>query len=393
MGQYVSKTLVTGSVTAALTANGAVQAAAFAVAAPLQTEKFYDVSGSASFVAATLTSLYWQNYLQYYWKGTARPPLPTLSSFHPRQLVLTATTLLWTTRLGGFLLYRVLQSGKDSRFDGVREKPAKFGVFWFMQAIWVGATCFPVLLLNTVPHAVQPPLTWLDYAGLGIWAAGWAFEVMADVQKSRWKAKPENKDKFIQEGVWSLSRHPNYFGECLLWFGNWMVAYSGFSRIPPSIISPLVAKATILSPLFVTMLITKMATWEEKLKQRTPGGKSIVAETNATITEFSISFPSPQDAEKFAKAVLTEKPGKPVYKVAPSMLSPRTMRAGLGLGGGGLGAGGPIKPAPRPKVEDKPVVKEKKPTEIKVEVIKEEAKKPAPKPPPPPSAFACCTIS
>ena len=101
-----------------------------------------------------------------------------------------------------------------------------------MQATWITLTALPVWLVNTTPRHLQPGLRPLDFLGLAIWAAGMGLEVIADREKSAWRqAKSEGKhdEQFISSGTWSISRHPNYFGEVSLWTGQYILSLSALS--------------------------------------------------------------------------------------------------------------------------------------------------------------------
>ncbi|KAF5835770.1 hypothetical protein DUNSADRAFT_6910 [Dunaliella salina] len=170
----------------------------WAIAAALKTEKFYDLTGSLTFTTLTVGSL------------------ALSESITPRQILVSAMVGLWTLRLGSYLVARIHKQGKDSRFDEVKHQPGMFFVYWSMQALWVWITLSPVLVVNTA--AAAAPLAWYDLAGVALYSGGLALEAIADRQKDVWRSKPENKGKFIDEGLWSISRHPNYFGEILIWY-------------------------------------------------------------------------------------------------------------------------------------------------------------------------------
>ena len=89
-------------------------------------------------------------------------------------------------------------------------------------------TLLPSLMMVT--KRLQPRLTTQDFIGWTIWLVGFSIEVFADYQKSVFRSDPTNKDTFITTGLWSLSRHPNYFGEILLWFGLYITASSSFNN-------------------------------------------------------------------------------------------------------------------------------------------------------------------
>ena len=142
-----------------------------------------------------------------------------------------------------------MRDGGDSRFDEVKTKPGVFLVYWTIQGLWVWVTALPMFLVNGVTR--QSPLNWGDYASLALWIFGFIMETTADVQKFVFKSDPANKGRFIDTGLWSLSRHPNYFGEMLMWWGVAGVAVSMNA-------TPGISAAALASPLFVTFLLTKV---------------------------------------------------------------------------------------------------------------------------------------
>ena len=189
-----------------------------------------------------------------------------------RQNVHNWMIFAWACRLGTFLFMRVLKEGQDKRFDKARDSPATFLVFWSLQGVWVWVTLLPSLILNTERR--DPALGARDYLGWGLWVAGFLIEVVADMQKSIFRANPENdvssiifavscsmkgiypvqlfmsQGKFISSGLWSLSRHPNYFGEILLWFGIYISSSSAFRGSQ---------YLSVLSPVFIFLLITRVS--------------------------------------------------------------------------------------------------------------------------------------
>lgn len=188
--------------------------------------QFYDATGSLTFIACTGLSLYYP-FLR---RGG---PLPSLLSFHPRQLLATAGVSLWAARLGSFLYQRIKKSGSDSRFDEIKKSPTKFAGAWFAQGIWVSLTALPVFAINAIPAAAHPALGLRDAAAAALWVGAFVGEVVADRQKSAWREAQENKkhdEKFISSGLWAYSRHPNYLGEVGLWTAQFLLAFGVLSR-------------------------------------------------------------------------------------------------------------------------------------------------------------------
>ncbi|KAA1065884.1 hypothetical protein PGT21_014191 [Puccinia graminis f. sp. tritici] len=242
-----------------------IQALCAAFAIPLQSEKYYDLSGSATFLSCTAISLYYPS-LRHKLLHNRAAPWPALASFHRRQLIMSGLTCLWATRLGSFLYQRIKKSGSDSRFDEIKRDPVKFFGAWMAQASWVTLTAFPVYAVNSVPASRQPSLGLTGSLGTGLWMASFLFEVVADQQKSKWreeKTKKIHSEEFISSGLWSLSRHPNYVGEVMLWASQVMIAWPA--------LPVWMRLMSCLSPILEYLLITKVSglpPLEEKADKR-----------------------------------------------------------------------------------------------------------------------------
>ncbi|KAJ7452263.1 hypothetical protein FB451DRAFT_1282985 [Mycena latifolia] len=226
---------------------------------PLQNEKYYDLGGCAGFVSTALVSLYYPTLRSNFLEGKLGP-LPSIMSFAPRQLLLTAALALWSVRLGSFLITRSIKAGGDKRFDTVRNDPAKFSFFWFIQAIWVLLCGLPIYAVNSLPPPnVHPALGLPDYAALALFAVSFLMEAVADAQKAAWRRAKDAKqhsERFITGGLWAVSRHPNYVGEVGVWTSIWALA-SGSLLTSYSPIGLLVL--TSLSPLFAWFLVRKLS--------------------------------------------------------------------------------------------------------------------------------------
>ncbi|XP_076465227.1 uncharacterized protein LOC143297000 [Babylonia areolata] len=207
-----------------------IQWCCWAVAAALRTEKFYDLAGSCTFFTLALLSLKWGR------------------TYFTRQKIQSGMVMAWAIRLGTYLFSRILHEGMDRRFNNVRDKPGVFFVYWTIQGLWVLCTLLPTLLLNQKKR--DRPLRKQDYVGWGLWGLGFVLEVVADYQKSRFRADPSNAGQFIQHGLWSISRHPNYLGEILMWSGLYISAasvLSGWEHV------------SIISPVFLSYLLIKVS--------------------------------------------------------------------------------------------------------------------------------------
>ena len=196
----------------------------------LQTEKFYDLTGSLTYISVTVVALLLSSDLDL------------------RSILLASLVIIWAGRLGSFLLQRVLQAGKDDRFDAIKPNFLRFLNAWTLQALWVTLTASPAIIAITSFNRVEVGA--VAVIGLVVWITGFAIEVVADSQKTRFRKDPENKDKFISTGLWSRSRHPNYFGEIVLWIGVTLIAVpvlEGWQWIG------------LISPVFVTLLLTRVS--------------------------------------------------------------------------------------------------------------------------------------
>lgn len=195
-----------------------------------RTERFFDLTGSLTFIGITVGL------------AIATPMMDA------RSWLLVAMVALWAARLGSFLFTRVRRSGSDDRFDEIKQSFWQFAQVWTLQGLWVTMTAAAAWIAITSQHRVT--FDAFAVVGLVVWLFGLGFEVVADLQKSRFKADPANAGRFIDSGLWSLSRHPNYFGEIVLWIGVAIVALpvlQGWQWV------------AIISPLFVLALITKVS--------------------------------------------------------------------------------------------------------------------------------------
>ena len=194
------------------------------------TEHFFDLTGSLTYLAVVALTLL------------------SRGSVTPYSLLVAAMVTAWALRLGAFLVARVRAAGSDSRFDAMKYRFAWFLMTWTLQGLWVLLTAGAALAAITSPEDRQ--IDAFALLGVALWAFGFGIEVTADEQKRRFRARPENLDRFITTGVWARSRHPNYFGEILLWFGVAVAAFpslSGWSMV------------TLVSPLFVWLLLTRVS--------------------------------------------------------------------------------------------------------------------------------------
>lgn len=212
-----------------------IQWAGWALASLLKTEKFYDATGSATFLFLV-----------------AREGLANWSTNSVAQNLQSLAVTAWAARLGSFLLRRVLEQGKDRRFNQIKHSPSKFFFAWSMQGVWVIVTLLPTLLMLRKPASALSKLSPRVLIGLGLWVLGFFIEVTADRQKAAFKSDPANAGRWINSGLWAHSRHPNYAGEILLWSG---LALSASAALR----SPWELALAGLCPLFNYLLIAKLS--------------------------------------------------------------------------------------------------------------------------------------
>jgi steroid 5-alpha reductase family enzyme len=203
---------------------------AFIPAYLLQTEKFFDLMGSITYLTASIIAFVFN----------------PLKDF--RSIMVLVLVSIWAIRLGTFLFVRIIKAGKDARFDEIKPSFFRFLNTWTLQGLWVTLTLSAALVIFTT--TTRKPLGIYAIIGLMVWIMGFTFEVIADYQKSRFRQDPQNKGKFIQSGLWACSRHPNYFGEIVLWIGIAIIALpvlKGWQWL------------SLISPIFVTLLLTKVS--------------------------------------------------------------------------------------------------------------------------------------
>ncbi|MBK9239924.1 MAG: DUF1295 domain-containing protein [Acidobacteria bacterium] len=174
-----------------------IQAVFFAFAATFRTDKVTDLSYGLTFIVIAALLL-----------ARGNPA-------HFPQLALATMVIVWGVRLAGYLLVRIVHMGRDARFDGIREQFWPFFKFWLGQGIAVWVIMLPVTIWFASPGDWTP---WMSL-GAAIWAAGLLIETVADAQKFIAKRQPGGDRRWMSTGLWKYSRHPNYFGELLCWWG------------------------------------------------------------------------------------------------------------------------------------------------------------------------------
>jgi steroid 5-alpha reductase family enzyme len=166
--------------------------------------------------------------------------------------------MVWGLRLSAFLLFRILKTGKDDRFDDKRDKFFPFLGFWVFQMIWVWTVSLPITVLNSpnVTRFPQPAFgTGRDIAGVVLYAIGFTMESVSDIQKYLFRSRNTDKSAICDKGFFSWSRHPNYFGEIIIQFGIYMIAVSPAANGYVHGQAYKALYATILGPFFLTILL------------------------------------------------------------------------------------------------------------------------------------------
>lgn len=214
-----------------------VQWLGFGVAWTLKTERYYDLTGSLTYLVVVM--LAWRLGQPASWGAN----------------LLFVAVAVWATRLGSFLFLRVIEVGEDQRFRHIKVSAPRFLMAWTLQGAWVAITVSAVLvaLLPAQGAPAEPRgvfSTTVFALGYIVAIAGLALEIAADQQKMRFRKNPENRGRFIHTGLWSRSRHPNYFGEILFWLGLAVATTPSMSGIQ---------YAAWLSPLFVYFLLTRLS--------------------------------------------------------------------------------------------------------------------------------------
>jgi steroid 5-alpha reductase family enzyme len=195
-----------------------------------RTEHFFDLTGSVTYVTLIIVALVGSHDIDL------------------RSVLVSAMVGLWALRLGSFLFFRVQETGGDGRFDTIKHQPLTFFYWWSLQALWVFVTGSCALVVIT--NAKREAFGWVAVIGALLWTGGFLIEVVADHQKTRFRADRKNDDSFIRTGLWRWSRHPNYFGEIVLWVGVTIMAIpllSGWRWV------------ALISPVFVTVLLTRVS--------------------------------------------------------------------------------------------------------------------------------------
>ena len=207
-----------------------IQWAAYIPAYVFQTEKFYDLTGSLTYLSVTWYALILAS--------------GDFANANVANTVIVLLISLWALRLGSFLFMRIHKDGEDKRFRTIKPSATQFFMTWTLQGLWVSLCSMCALTAISSDSGVV--VNALFYFGLGLFVLGFSTEIVADNQKSKFRSFPENRHKFITTGLWARSRHPNYFGEIVLWAGIAVMSFSSLEGWQ---------YLTLISPLFTYILL------------------------------------------------------------------------------------------------------------------------------------------
>jgi steroid 5-alpha reductase family enzyme len=191
-----------------------------------KTEKFYDLTGSLSYITIILYVLISSN--------------DGISNFG--SIILSCLIIIWTLRLGTFLFLRIKKAGEDKRFREIKKSFSWFFMAFTVSGMWVSICA--LCALTGISNGIE--LNVVTHVGILLFVIGFVLEIIADTQKSNFRKNNDNKDKFITTGLWKYSRHPNYLGEIILWIGVAIISYSSLE---------LNQLFTLVSPIFTYLLL------------------------------------------------------------------------------------------------------------------------------------------
>lgn len=211
-----------------------IQWIAFLPAYVFQTEKFYDLTGSLTYLSVIWYSL-----------SSTSNQYTVLSGAN---IVIVLLITFWAVRLGTFLFIRIHKDGEDKRFRTIKPSPTQFFMTWTLQGLWVSLCS--MCALTAIASETGVLINSLFYIGIGLFIFGFCIEIIADSQKSKFRAIPENRDKFINSGLWAKSRHPNFFGEIILWTGIAVMSFSSLDGLQ---------YLTLISPIFTYLLLVHVS--------------------------------------------------------------------------------------------------------------------------------------
>jgi len=207
-----------------------IQWIAFLPAYVFQTEKFYDLTGSLTYLSVVWYALFYSSNF--------------FTNLNGANIAIVLLITFWAIRLGSFLFMRIHKDGEDKRFRTIKPSATQFFMTWTLQGLWVSLCS--MCALTAISSDTGVVVNILFYIGFGLFLYGFITEIVADMQKTAFRSIPENKDKFITTGLWAKSRHPNFFGEIVLWTGIAVMSFSSLKGLQ---------YLTLISPIFTYLLL------------------------------------------------------------------------------------------------------------------------------------------
>ena len=211
-----------------------IQWVAFIPAYAFQTEKFYDLTGTLTYLTVTWYALYMSS--------------EKFTNLNVASIAIVLLISLWAIRLGSFLFSRIHKDGEDKRFRTIKPSATQFFMTWTLQGLWVSLCSMCALTAISSESGVV--VNAFYYLGVGLFIYGFITEVKADNEKSKFRSAPENREKFITTGLWAKSRHPNYFGEIVLWAAIAVISLPSLSSLQ---------YITLISPIFTYVLLVHVS--------------------------------------------------------------------------------------------------------------------------------------
>ena len=211
-----------------------IQWIAFIPAYVFQTEKFYDLTGTLTYLSVTWYALYMSS--------------DKFTNLNGASIAIVLLISIWAIRLGSFLFSRIHKDGEDKRFRTIKPSATQFFMTWTLQGLWVSLCSMCALTAISSESGVV--VNAFYYLGIGLFVYGFYIEVKADNEKSKFRSVPENRDKFITTGLWAKSRHPNYFGEIVLWAAIAVISLPSLSGLQ---------YITLISPIFTYVLLVHVS--------------------------------------------------------------------------------------------------------------------------------------
>ena len=195
-----------------------------------KTEKFYDLTGTISYISIVLYVLL----------------SSTDGIINYGNIIVSSLIIMWTLRLGTFLFTRIKKAGEDKRFREIKKSFSWFFMAFTISGMWVSICT--ICALTGISNGIE--LTGVTYTGVIIFIIGFVVEIISDNQKTNFRKIEDNKDKFITTGLWKYSRHPNYLGEIILWTGVAIISYSSLE---------VYQMFTLVSPIFTYLLLVNVS--------------------------------------------------------------------------------------------------------------------------------------